>query len=189
VEVGAELAALDALPLLPVPPQAAIVSAAAIGVPSVISRFIRCLLLRGITVVHGSHHRRRCLEPEPPDQERAEEDHGGDLCRARGVDSGGVVAGFFEAEQRRVLADQEERECDGGERDPGEREQDQDRAPVPAGDPLDRGEQCESDRRRAEEVEEEERPDGRDRRVEVLELVEMDGPDCQHGERAEQARS
>jgi hypothetical protein len=44
VEVGAELAALDALAPLPVPPQAAIVRAAAIGTPSVISRFIRCLL-------------------------------------------------------------------------------------------------------------------------------------------------
>ncbi|HEY2160137.1 MAG TPA: hypothetical protein VGH24_02435, partial [Solirubrobacteraceae bacterium] len=44
VEVGVEPEALDALAPLPVPPQAAIVMAAAIGTPSVISRFIRSLL-------------------------------------------------------------------------------------------------------------------------------------------------
>jgi hypothetical protein len=38
------LAGLEAAPLLLPPPQAAIANAAAIGIPSVISRIIRCLL-------------------------------------------------------------------------------------------------------------------------------------------------
>jgi hypothetical protein len=87
-----------------------------------------------------------------------------------------------------VLADQQEGEGQRGERDSGRGKQHQDRAAVAAAPPFERREQCESDRGCAREVEDEQRPDGRDLRVELRELLQMDGAGRQQRERAEQAR-
>src|SRR5207253_1627256 len=51
-----------------------------------------------LSPLRGSPSRRAFLAPEQPDQESAQEDHGRDLCSARGGHPGRVVAGLLEPE-------------------------------------------------------------------------------------------